>query len=87
MSTPEVSANRDRVDTLSGLMSAAAIFLAFLCATDLHLTIGGTDVQMRPVRVGVAAVVLALIAAAIGGRHGSWLLPPPLSQVQAGCSA
>ena len=69
LSTPEVSANRDRVDTLSGLMSAAAIFLAFLCATDLHLTIAGTDVQMRPVRVGVAAVVLALIAAGVGGRH------------------
>ena len=69
MSTPEVSAGRDRVDTLSGLMSATAIFLAFLCATDLHLTIGGTDVQMRPVRVGIAAVVLALIAAGIGGRH------------------
>jgi hypothetical protein len=69
VSTPEVSANRDRVDTLSGLMSATAIFLAFLSATDLHLTIAGTDVQMRPVRVGIAAVVLALIAAGIGGRH------------------
>jgi hypothetical protein len=69
LSTPEASVNRDRLDTLTGLMSATAIFLAFLCATDLHLTIGGTDVQMRPVRVGVAAVVLALIAAGIGGRH------------------
>jgi putative Mn2+ efflux pump MntP len=69
VSTPEVSANRDRVDTLSGLMSATAIFLAFLCATDLHLSIAGTDVQMRPVRIGVAAVVLALVAAGIGGRH------------------
>lgn len=69
MSTPEVSANRDRVDTISGLMSATAIFLAFLCATDLHLSIGGTDVQMRPVRIGIAAVVLALISAGIGGRH------------------
>ena len=69
MSTPEASVNRDRVDTISGLMSAAAIFLAFLTATDLHLTIGGTDVQMRPVRIGIAAVVLALVAAGIGGRH------------------
>jgi hypothetical protein len=69
VSTPEVSANRDRVDTLSGLMSAAAIFLAFLTATDLHLSIGGTDVQMRPVRIGIAAVVLALVASGIGGRH------------------
>jgi hypothetical protein len=69
VSTPEVSANRDRVDTLTGLMSATAIFLAFLCATDLHLGIGGEKVQMRPVRIGVAAVILALVAAGIGGRH------------------
>ena len=66
MSTPEVSANRDRVDTLSGLMSATAIFLAFLCATDLHVTIAGTDVQMRPVRK------LAAAATAIAGA--GWLL-------------
>jgi hypothetical protein len=69
VSTPESTANRERLDTLSGLMSAAAIFLALLGATDLHLTISGQDVQMRPVRTGVAAVVLALIAAGIGGRH------------------
>jgi hypothetical protein len=69
VSTPEVSANRDRLDTLSGLMSATAIFLAFLGATDLHLTIAGENIQMRPVRIGVAAVALALVAAGIGGRH------------------
>jgi hypothetical protein len=86
VSTPETSVNRDRLDTLTGLMSATAIFLAFLGATDLHLTLSGQDIQMRPVRVGVAAVVLALIAAGIGGRHrklaayatgiaaGGWLL-------------
>ena len=60
---------RDGLDTVTGLMSAAAIFLAVLGATDLHLSIAGENVQMRPVRVGVAAVVLALIAAGIGGRH------------------
>jgi hypothetical protein len=65
----EASVQRDRLDTVTGLMSAAAIFLALLGATDLHLTISGQDIQMRPVRVGVAAVVLALIAAGIGGRH------------------
>ena len=69
MSTPEATANRDRLDTLSGLMSAAAIFLALIGATDLHLSISGQDVQMRPVRTGVAAVVLALVAAGMGGRH------------------
>jgi hypothetical protein len=69
VSAPEASSNRDRVDTLTGLMSATAIFLAFLGATDFHLTISGQDLQMRPVRIGVAAVILALIAAGIGGRH------------------
>ena len=33
------------------------------------MTLAGTDVHMRPVRIGIAAVVLALIAAGIGGRH------------------
>jgi hypothetical protein len=65
----ETSAQRDRVDTVTGLMSATAIFLAFLGATDLHLSISGEDIQMRPIRVGVAGVILALIAAGIGGRH------------------
>jgi hypothetical protein len=65
----EASPQRDRIDTVSGLMSATAIFLAFLGATDLHLTVAGEDVQMRPIRVGLAAVILALIAAGIGGRH------------------
>jgi hypothetical protein len=65
----ETSAQRDRVDTVTGLMSATAIFLAFLTATDLHLSISGEDIQMRPIRVGVAGVILALIAAGIGGRH------------------
>jgi len=69
VSAREASVDRDRIDTLAGLMSAAAIFLALLSATDLHLTISGEDIQMRPVRVGVAAVVLALIAVGIGGRH------------------
>jgi hypothetical protein len=65
----EASTQRDRIDTVTGLMSATAIFLAFLGATDLHLTVAGEDVQMRPIRVGLAAVILALIAAGIGGRH------------------
>jgi hypothetical protein len=65
----EASPQRDRIDTVTGLMSATAIFLAFLGATDLHLTVAGEDVQMRPIRVGLAAVILALIAAGIGGRH------------------
>jgi hypothetical protein len=65
----EASSRRESLDTVTGLMSAAAIFLGVLCATDLHLEISGQDIQMEPVRIGVAAVVLALIAAGIGGRH------------------
>jgi hypothetical protein len=60
---------REGLDTLVGLMSAVAIFLAVLGATDLNTSINGTHLQMRPVRIGVAAVVLALVAAGIGGRH------------------
>jgi hypothetical protein len=66
---PETSVQRERLDTVTGLMSSAAIFLAVLGATDLHLTISGTDIRMVPVRVGIAAVILALVAAGIGGRH------------------
>jgi hypothetical protein len=69
VSVPGESVQRQRIDTLSGLMSATAIFLAVLGATDLHLSLSGQDVQMRPVRIGVAAVILALIAAGLGGRH------------------
>ena len=60
---------REGLDTLVGLMSATAIFLGVLGATDLNMSINGTHIQMRPVRIGVAAVVLALVAAGIGGRH------------------
>jgi hypothetical protein len=60
---------RDRLETLAGLMSATAIFVGLLGMTNLDLTISGTHLEMRPIRVGVAAVVLALLAAGIGGRH------------------
>ena len=69
MNGVESSPQRESLDTVTGLMSAAAIFLGVLGATDLHLSIAGTSVRMEPVRVGVAAVILALIAAGIGGRH------------------
>ncbi len=60
---------RERLDTLGGLMSATAIFVGLLGLTNLNLSISGTHLEMRPFRVGVAAVVLALLAAGIGGRH------------------
>jgi hypothetical protein len=66
---PEREGARSGLDTLAGLMSATAIFLGLLGATDFNLSIGGTHVEMRPVRIGVAAIVLALVAAGLGGRH------------------
>ncbi len=63
------SRQRERLDTLAGLMSATAIFLGLLAATDLNLSISGTHLEMRPVRIGIAAIVLALVSAGIGGRH------------------
>jgi hypothetical protein len=66
---PEAGQRREGLDTLTGLMSATAIFLAVLGATDFNLSIEGTHLDMRPVRISVAAVVLALVAAGLGGRH------------------
>jgi hypothetical protein len=65
-SAPE---QRERLDTLAGLMSATAIFVGLLGMTNLDLSIAGARVEMRPIRIGDAAVILALVAAGIGGRH------------------
>ncbi len=69
MIAPEAARRREGLDTLAGLMSATAIFVALLGATDLNLSVSGTNIEMRPIRIGVAAVALALTAAGIGGRH------------------
>lgn len=45
------------IDAIAGLMSAAAIFVGLIA------------IAYRPIRVGVPAIGLALIASAIGGRH------------------
>ena len=63
------SPQRERLDTLAGLMSATAIFVGLLGMTNFDLSISGAHLQMRPIRIGVAAVILALVAAGIGGRH------------------
>jgi hypothetical protein len=66
---PESQPRHGGIDTVAGLMSATAIFLGLLGATNLNLSIEGTHLDMRPIRVGVAAIALALIAAGLGGRH------------------
>ena len=65
----ESESARSGLDTLAGLMAATAIFLGLLGATDFNLSISGTHLEMTPVRVGIAAIALALVAAGIGGRH------------------
>src|SRR5262249_36625437 len=66
MSAYEADSRRSALDTFAGLLSATAIFVGFLGATNFNLSIDGTHLDMRPVRIGVAAVVLALVAAGIG---------------------
>lgn len=54
---PAPTRRRAAAETLAGLISAAVIF-ASLVAMAYH-----------PARIAPAAIVLALLAAAIGGRH------------------
>jgi hypothetical protein len=61
--------SREALDTVVGLMAAAAIFLSLLAMVNIDLSISGHDLAARPIRVGVGAILLALVAAAIGGRH------------------
>jgi hypothetical protein len=57
------------IETLAGLAAAAAIFLGVMIALNIDLTISGTHLDFPPVRVGVAAELLAIVAAWLGGRH------------------
>src|SRR5262249_44324442 len=56
-------------EALAGLAAAAAIFLGFMTLLNLDFTINGVHLQFTPIRIGVPAVALALLAAWIGGRH------------------
>jgi len=56
-------------DTIAGLMAAASIFLATLAAWNVDFTISGVHLSFEPVKVGVPAIALAVLAAWIGGRH------------------
>jgi hypothetical protein len=58
VSVPEASAARDRPgEVVAGLLAALAIFA------------GSLAVVYKPVRIAPVALVIALIAAGIGGRH------------------
>jgi hypothetical protein len=53
----EQSGDSRIMETMAGLMAAAAIFLAVM------------GLAFRPVRMTLFAALLALVATAIGGRH------------------
>jgi hypothetical protein len=55
---PEARLERDRpAEVVAGFLASAALFAGALAAV------------YKPVRLGPAAIIVALIAAAIGGRH------------------
>jgi hypothetical protein len=60
VTTPEETAGRgDRpAETVAGFLAALA------------LAAGGLSLAYRPVRLGIFAIIAALVAAGIGGRHG-----------------
>jgi hypothetical protein len=60
-------------DAVAGFLAAIAIFMAFMAAINMRLTIGGVDLGFHPVTLGVAAVITSLVAVTMGGR--SKLLP------------
>jgi hypothetical protein len=58
VSTPETRLERDRpAEVVAGFLAAAALFA------------GALAMVYKPVRLAPAAIIVALIAAAIGGRH------------------
>jgi hypothetical protein len=55
---PEIEHERDRPgEVVAGFLAAAALFVGLIA------------IVYRPVRIAPAALVVALIAAGIGGRH------------------
>jgi hypothetical protein len=58
MTTADYEDRTSPAEVIAGYMSAAAIFLSAIALV------------MRPVSLSIAAIVLALVASAIGGRWG-----------------
>lgn len=58
MSTPAAAARRrSTAETLAGVLASLAIFASFVA------------LAYRPFRIGSATILVAIIAAGIGGRH------------------
>lgn len=50
------------VETVAGFLASFSIFAAVLSAMSIEFTISGISIAFRPIRVGVAAEVVALVA-------------------------
>jgi hypothetical protein len=58
------------VDTVAGFLASFAIFAAVLSAMSIEFTISSVSIAFRPVRVGVAAELVALVAVGMSrGRN------------------
>jgi hypothetical protein len=56
-------------EAVAGFLAAAAIFVSAMTVMNLHFTINGVSLAFRPIRTGVAAELIALVAVALGGAR------------------
>jgi hypothetical protein len=56
-------------ETVAGFLAAVSIFVSLMGMLSIDFSLSGLEVNARPLRVIPAALLLALVASAIGGRH------------------
>jgi hypothetical protein len=54
-------------EAVAGFLAAAAMFVSALTLMNIDFTINGVSLAFRPIKTGVAAEVVALVAVALGG--------------------
>ena len=72
MSSPASPIVDDRLspaEAVAGFLAAAAIFVAALTVMNIDLTIDGVSLAFRPIKTGVAAEFVSLLAVALGGAR------------------
>jgi hypothetical protein len=70
MSAPASPVTDERLapaEAVAGFLAAAAIFVSAITVMNIHFTISGVSIAFRPIKTGVAAELLALVAVALGG--------------------
>ncbi len=60
-------------DAVAGFLAALAMFMGFMAAINMRLTISGTDLGFHPVKLGFAAVIVSLVAATMGRANAKLL--------------